>query len=159
MKDVNSTTYNVQRTAGALRFERLGKFVVFLSVATLMSSVVFAAQEGWSEKLASIPVQQGGRVKPFESFAREAILYVTGKTAWKKQPAAQTVWQWIVTPEKWIGEPLIYVGAPQVRSEFGLKLISKRVSAEVVMGEKAFVQKVEDALQRREKARITFFYR
>ncbi len=126
-----------------------------LAVGFLLTTVcmgqAWAAEKSWQETLSSIPVQQGGRVKPFESFAREAILYVTSRTAWHKQPATQTVWEWIVTPEKWISEPLIYVAAPQVRSEFGLKLIGKRVSAEVVMGEKAFVQKVEDAIQRREK--------
>lgn len=152
MKDVNSTTHNVQRTNGAVRFAQHGKLVIiFLLAVAFMSPVGFASEKSWPDELAKISVQQGGRVKPFESFAREAILYVTGRTAWEKKPATQTVWEWIVSPYKWVSQPLIYVGSPQVREEFGLKLIGKRVSAEVVMGEKSFVQKVEDAMHRREK--------
>ncbi len=131
-------------------------FMGRILIIGFLMSVIFAGhswaeEKNWQETLASIPVQHGGRVKPFESFAREAVLYVTGKNVWNKQPVAQTVWEWIVTPEKWISQPVIYVGLPQVREEFGLKLINKRVSAEVALGEKSFVQKVEDAMHRRDK--------
>lgn len=140
----------------AYSIKKLAAFTFRLSAMSLLLMTVFsgalwASEKSWSDELARISVQQGGRVKPFESFAREAVLYVTGKTSWQKQPATQTAWEWIVSPDKWISRPLIYVGAPQVRAEFGLKLINKRVSAEVVMGEKSFVQKVQDAIHRREK--------
>jgi len=118
---------------------------------------VFADDQAWSETLGKIAVQQGGRVKPFETFAREAVLYVTGKTSWQKQPAVETVWSWMAAPEKWTSQPLIYVSAPQVREEFGLKLIRKRVSAEVVLEEKGFSQKVQDAIHRREKREALSF--
>lgn len=109
------------------------------------------AEPAWAEKLAKIPVQQGGRVKPFETFAREALLYVTGKTSWQKQSAVETAWSWIAAPQAWTSQPLIYVGAPEIREEFGMKLIRKRVSAEIVFEEKSFSQKVSDAIHRREK--------
>lgn len=116
-----------------------------------------AAEAAWTETLAKIPVQQGGRVKPFETFAREALLYVTGKTGWKEQSAVETAWSWIVAPQKWMNEPLIYVGVPEIREEFGIKLIHKRVSPEVVFGEKGFSQKVSDAIHRREKKEALSF--
>lgn len=122
----------------------------WLMIICFSASTVFASQEKWTEPLAQIAVQQGGRVKPFETFAREAVLYVTGRTLLNGQRATQTVWEWMSAPEKAATQPLIYVGAPQIRAEFGLKLINKRVSSEVVLSEKAFMDKTQEALSRRE---------
>lgn len=126
-------------------------FWLLCSLSFVLCSSGFASEAKWQDTLAKIPVQQGGRVKPFETFAREAVLYVTGRPAWNKQPATQTVWEWMAVPEKWIDQSLIYVSAPQVRSEFGLKLINKRVSSEVVLSDKVFGEAVQDAIHRREK--------
>ncbi len=142
------------------RTNRLSALLLLLSPLFFFgsfSSSAIAAETVWTETLAKIPVQQGGRVKPFETFARETILYVTGKTAWEKKPAVETVWDWMAAPQKWFSQPLIYVGAPQIRDEFGLKLIRKRVSPEVVLGEKNFAQKVQDAIHRREKKEALSF--
>lgn len=131
-------------------------FTAFFSLWS-MPSKSFAAGNEWVDVLAKVPVQQGGRVKPFESFAREALLYVTGRTAWEKKTAVEIAWEWIAAPEKWAAIPLIYVGPQPIRDEFGLKLIGKRVSSEVALSEKSFVQKVQDAVHRRERREALSF--
>ncbi|MBI3306572.1 MAG: cytochrome c biogenesis protein CcsA [Candidatus Omnitrophica bacterium] len=101
--------------------------------------------------LESIPVQYAGRVKPFQSFAEEAVLYVTGKKIFKRTAATKLVWQWMSEPEKWNVEPMIPVSHPKVREDFGLMLVGHRVSCEVVLGHHVFLKEVESAMQRRQK--------
>ncbi|OGW72771.1 MAG: hypothetical protein A2Y02_02260 [Omnitrophica bacterium GWA2_52_12] len=95
--------------------------------------------------LGAIPVQHGGRIKPFESFAREAVLYVTGKGAFKKMDCVQLVWEWISRPEKWNQEPLIPVSYLPLARELSLKVIGGRISPEVALEDQAFIEKVAAA--------------
>ncbi len=159
MTDLSRTTHTASRKVltdcrGPWPAARI---LIMVCFAFFNFSQQVLAEEKWSESLGKISVQQGGRVKPFETFSREAILYVTGKTSFQKQSAAEVVWGWIVNPEKWAAQPLIYVGAPQIRAEFGLKIIGKRVSSDVILGEKIFSEKVQDAIHRREKRQTLSF--
>lgn len=98
------------------------------------------------DALGEIPVQHGGRIKPFESFAREAVLYVTGKSQYRKIEPARLVAEWISHPEKWNAEPIIPASFPALAEEFGVKAIRGRVSPEVVLEDPAFVKKTQAAL-------------
>lgn len=99
--------------------------------------------------LEEIPVQHSGRVKPFQSFAAEAVLYVTGKTSFMKMPVTELVWHWIAEPEKWMTKPLIPVSYKPLREEFGVMLVEGRLSPELALQHQPFTEKVKDAAQKR----------
>ncbi len=99
--------------------------------------------------LEEIPVQHAGRVKPFQGFAREAVLYVTGKSVYGKMPVSELVWHWIADPEKWNTKPLIPVSYKPLKQEFGVMLVDGRLSPELALNYEPFVQKVREAGQKR----------
>ena len=103
------------------------------------------------EKLEQVPVQHSGRIKPFETFAGEALLSVTGKSRWDGQNASEIVWQWIASPEKWASRPLLVVPSKDLRREFSLMVIGGRMSPEVALQNKAFLDKAQAAAMRRSR--------
>ncbi len=132
----------------------IGRFTVMLA---MFSGVIFlghARAEAWDSAdsvLRRIPVQSGGRVKPFESFAREALLSVTGKTALEGKTATLVVWDWIASPEKWHTKSFLPVRYAPLKKELGLMVIGGKISPELVLTNPPFQTKVEEALRREEK--------
>lgn len=62
--------------------------VIFLTL--LGTSAAFAAD--LPREVRSIPIQHNGRVKSFDSFARQTLRLVAGKESWKKESAAKVIW-------------------------------------------------------------------
>lgn len=79
----------------------------------------------WSFRDARlIPVQGGGRVKPLDSFAREAVLFATGSKSWKGDGRSwdplDMVFSWIAFPQHWDHQKFIQVSRLDVRRQVGL---------------------------------------
>ncbi|MEN0058753.1 MAG: cytochrome c biogenesis protein CcsA [Bdellovibrio sp.] len=53
------------------------------------------------EALKGLPVQDGGRVKPYDSFAREMLEIVYGKSKYEGQEATEIVMTWMLSPQAW----------------------------------------------------------
>ncbi len=113
------------------------------------SPLAHAADASAFDTLDKIPVQHSGRVKPFQSFAQEAVLYITGKNHFQKLSPTEAVFSWMAEPEKWMKSPLIPVSYQPLQQEFSLAVIGGRISPEIVLGHQAFLKQVEDALERR----------
>lgn len=99
--------------------------------------------------LERIPVQNGGRIKPFESFAQESVLFITGKKKFQRENPTATVWNWMADPERWSKEPILPAGHKELQKDFGLMVIKGKISPEVVMDHQPFVEKVKDASARK----------
>ena len=110
-----------------------------------------AFAESSHEVLAKIPVQHNGRIKPFESFAQESVLTLTGKNHFQGISPARLVWDWIARPQKWAAEPMIPVTLPALQEEFSLMLIRGRVSPETLLHHHAFIEKTQQAIMRKEQ--------
>ncbi len=68
--------------------------VLFLSLFVSMSAFGF-------NEMQILPVQDGGRIKPFDSFAREQLELVYGKTKFEGRAAYEVILTWMLTPEAW----------------------------------------------------------
>lgn len=92
-------------------------FVLFLWAAVWVfgESLFFAsrlsAEEGY-RVLSRLPVQSGGRVKPFSSLARETVREVTGKERWEGRPPMQTLLDWVAQSEAWEKKVFLRLDAP-----------------------------------------------
>ncbi len=129
--------------------------LVFMAVAGFCMPA-FAASDPVIDRLGEIPVQHSGRIKPFESFAREATLYITGRFEFRGMNPTQLVWEWISNPEKWDAEAFIPASFPALVKEFGVKEIHGRVSPAVVLTDSEFMKKTEAALALRDdKEKLT----
>jgi hypothetical protein len=77
--------------------------LTFCLVSAFFSPLVSA--DDALKALGQLPVQNGGRIKPFDSFARETVLSVTGKRSIEKQSPTQTVWLWMSETTAWNIKP------------------------------------------------------
>ena len=59
------------------------RIIITICAVFLLSGFVSHHTDAYRD-LGEIAVQYAGRVKPLESFAREAVLYVTGKPSFEK---------------------------------------------------------------------------
>lgn len=79
----------------------------------LMVSAVFFFSQNWVEAnsktaaLKYIPVQADGRVKPYDTLARESLSIIYGKTTFEKKPAYEIMFTMMLAPETW-GEREIF---------------------------------------------------
>jgi ABC-type transport system involved in cytochrome c biogenesis permease subunit len=78
------------------------KKVFLLLFSIFISSSAFAGLE-------SLPVQHGGRVKPFDSFAREMLSLVYGKETYKDRTATEVVFSWLLIPQEWDNTEIVLV--------------------------------------------------
>jgi ABC-type transport system involved in cytochrome c biogenesis permease subunit len=59
--------------------------------------------------LEQLPIQDGGRLKPFDSFAREVLLLVHGKNHFERRNPSEIVFTWILQPTAWQEKQLFEV--------------------------------------------------
>ena len=111
--------------------------LLHLATATatlLVSTVLFAAdpstdRSNWVFSDARmIPIQSGGRIKPLDSFAREAILNFTGSTTFRGADPVEQVFSMMAYPEYWQEQQFIQVGRIDLKRQLGLEETRKRFS-------------------------------
>ncbi len=131
---------------------RLLRHVLCCLAMTMVAVTPLASASGSSVKiLEEMPVQHNGRIKPFQSFAREASLAVTGRYKFKGMNAPELVWRWLTEPEVWNAKPFLPAAYKPLAGDFGLMIIEGRVSPEVALGHESFLEKVREAQARRER--------
>jgi hypothetical protein len=94
------------------------KFIITLFISAFALN---AHAEEFNWKLAGqILVQDGGRVKPLDTFARETISDVYGKDTYEGQNPVETYFRWMADGSRWRDVPLIYLPKGDLRKELGL---------------------------------------
>lgn len=135
----------VDKCRGAI-YRALGRheWRPYMSVLILFmfSSLAFAYAESIEDVLGKIPVQNGGRVKPFRSFAQENALLITGKSSWEQQNPTVLIWRWIAQPQVWSARPMIPLRDPQLRKIFSSDLVKDRVAPNLVLNNLDFVKSI-----------------
>lgn len=98
-----------------------------------------------------IAVQTGGRMKPLETFARDLVAQIYGKSAYPGQHPVETYFRWMADGEAWAGAPLIYIPKSDLRDQLGLARPGNYFSMEEVRQSRALMDLVMEG-QRRETA-------
>lgn len=130
---------------------------LFLTAVFCCPDAAIAKADDAYDVLARIPVQHGGRIKPFETFAKEAVLFVTEKKSFKGIRPVELVWRWINEPEKWVQTPMLPLHYEPLREEFSIMAIGKRISPEIVLNHQPFIAAAQEAAQKRSiKEKLSF---
>ncbi len=96
------------------------KYVVIL--LSVLSVISLAQAEEFNWNLAGqIIVQDGGRLKPLDTFARELVTDVVGKDTYEGQHPVETYFRWMSDGSRWAEMPLIYLPKGDLRQELGLQ--------------------------------------
>jgi len=104
--------------------------ILLLVLLVFPSLNVFAFE---SPELGSLAIQDGGRVKPFDTFARESVQLLTGTQNFKAEggeprEAAQIVLSWLILPEEWQQRKFIVVNHQDLKRDLGFPIEQKYFS-------------------------------
>ena len=86
------------------------------------------------------PVQSGGRLKPFDEFARENILALTGSRTWSGFDPSEMILSMMVNPKAWADEKIIRISIPEVNQQLLLEGGRKFFSPSELLSSNAFLQ-------------------
>lgn len=113
-----------------------------------------------TKALRLLPVQDAGRTKPFDTFARESLQLVYGSQTYKtksgeKRPATEIVMTWMLVPQYWDSQKIVEVGHSGLKESMRLDSKEKFFSPEelfanerlpLVMQELASFRETKDKL-------------
>lgn len=93
------------------------------------------------EALKRLPIQDAGRIKPFDTFARETLQMVYGKTSYKplakegdptkdlrSRPALEIVMTWFLAPQFWDEQPIVELKLAALKEALNLEKTRDRFS-------------------------------
>ena len=93
------------------RINKCYRLIAFSVLSCLLPVAVFFSHQAHalegSEELSIMAVQDGGRIKPYDSFAREALQLIYGKSTYNGKPASHIVMTWLLAPEVWEEKKLV----------------------------------------------------
>lgn len=132
------------------------KNLFLIGLGILVSSVSFSSVEkrdGFSWKsVESWAIQDRGRVKPYDTFARESVLYITGKSSWKGLTASEVTFGWLVAFDKdWDGEEFIRVDYKPLKEALRLDVKRQYFRPIEIRSVEGLDKMVSDAVQKQNR--------
>lgn len=106
-------------------------------------------RKGWSfEALARTPILNGGRLKPMDAFATDAVLFVTGSRQYQGWRNLDLLLSWMSAPHLWESQSIFKISAPDVRKQLLLPADRTRFSANELFHNPQMKQYWESLYQR-----------
>jgi cytochrome c-type biogenesis protein CcsB len=91
-----------------------------------------------------LPVQDGGRVKPFDTYARELLFSLSGKVSWEGHPATSVAFSMMADGDAWKQKPIIKVEHLPLKEKFELGGERKYFSFQELLDQRDLVMYAED---------------
>lgn len=136
-------------------------FVQFVSL--VFSPLVFASRAG--EQIRNLPVQDAGRIKPFDTFAKETLELVYGKQIYKFKegtPSVAAHWvvlTWMLSPESWVSRPLFEVKHHEILGKLKLPTDKKHFTGDELFKSENFMNLMQELQNKRDtKEKLTPYF-
>ncbi|MBC7419466.1 MAG: cytochrome c biogenesis protein CcsA [Bdellovibrio sp.] len=130
---------------------------------TLFLGLSSFAKDG--EQIRYLPVQDAGRIKPFDTFAKETLELIYGKKSYKEtedKPSIKAQWvvlTWMLAPESWVARPLFEVKHHELLEQLGLSKERKHFTGKELFESEKFANLMQDLQNKREtKEKLTPYY-
>ncbi len=122
------------------------------SIALLLAFCipVFAEPMDFSA-LGKIPIQDGGRVKPLDTFARESVRMVTGRERFEGRDSLDTLMQWIAQPGPWDMKECVLVENLGLKDMLGIPKDQKRAMPVSLVHNDGFIAYANQCYEKQEK--------
>lgn len=102
------------------------------------------ADQAIGESLKILPVQSEGRVQPFDTFSRNSLRFIYGKSHFNDRPAVDILMSWMLLPEHWNETEFIQVRDSVLRKALQLDLNKNLFSPKRLLQNKNFIQEVAE---------------
>src|SRR4051812_28551613 len=105
-----------------------------MSVLFLLLASSSNASANTSENhLSLLPVQDGGRIKPYDTFARESLQLIYGKAKFNGQKASEIVMTWMLAPEIWDEKEIVLLRRTDVKEALKLDVDKTHYTAKSLL--------------------------
>lgn len=156
-------------------------FIAVAFAAALNVSPANAQSDAGMEALKRLPIQDSGRVKPFDTFARESLQLIYGRTTYRppktlpgsyaetekseskidkrSRPAIEIVVTWFLAPQFWDEQPIIELKLAALKKALDLELQRDRFTPRELFVNSRLGLVFQDLTAYREtKAKLTPYY-
>jgi ABC-type transport system involved in cytochrome c biogenesis permease subunit len=99
---------------------------VLLLVLALFAPLAASANVTDYDAFARLPVQDGGRVMPMDSFARLRLLQFSGRSTFEKKPAVEWLARLLFDPQNSQSDSVFMVNNPELLEAIGLETLEGR---------------------------------
>ena len=106
-------------------------FFVLLSIFLLNFSSKANADE--FSALGKLAVQDGGRIKPFDTFAKESMQLIHGKSNLNGRDAVEVVFTWMLLPDVWSKMEFLKIDYRKLKEDLDLEPTKKYFSMAEIM--------------------------
>lgn len=163
----------VTRTNRAFRSSILVFIAALISVSSAVSFAGGDDSKAGMEALQRLPIQDAGRIKPFETFARETLQMVYGRTAYqpipkegegatkdlRPRPALEIIMTWFLAPEFWDAQPIIEMKMTALKEALNLDKTRDRFAPRELFSNDRIGLVFQDLASYREtKAKLNPYY-
>ncbi len=141
-------------------------FILVVAFALVQLSGLQKTWAAPAEAIRYLPVQDAGRVKPFNTFAREKLELVYGKKSYKPSDesgkeieAEWVVLTWMLSPESWVTRPLFEVRNKEVLEKLKLPSDKKYFTGQEIFKSEGFQNLLQELTNKREsKEKLTPYF-
>lgn len=95
-----------------------------LLVVMLLPSASWGLSGEGYDAIRALPVQDGGRIKPLDTFALESLQLIYGKSKFEGKTPVEIFMTWVLAPEEWRSKKMFLIRHSGLRE--GLKLENER---------------------------------
>ncbi len=97
------------------------------------------------------PVLHNGRVKPFDSFARETLYQITGRPAWGRQDPVETLRSILDEPNRWQEELILSVPFVPLREALGMSRKTTHISYAQLVSERKLMRMLPPIVEKQQR--------
>lgn len=128
-----------------------------LAIVALGGTTARAATEGQSLRL--LAVQDNGRVKPYDTFARETLQSIYGKAQYEDRAAWEVVLTWMLAPTVWAEKELFELRNHEILEHLKLDPSRRWFKGDEIFGQERFPELMQELRVRREsKEKLTPYF-
>ena len=104
----------------------------FMKLKTIISLIIIfwqtLAMADKSSLLDALPIQSGGRIKPFGTFAKESLQIIYGKPRYEDKSPSEVVFTWLLLPTHWSQTDIIEISRLDLKQNLKLDVQKKHFS-------------------------------
>lgn len=132
------------------------QLILILLISLLVYKGVFAAT---GDALRYLPVQDSGRIKPYDSFSKEMLEIVYGKSTFEGRGASEIIFTWMLSPTAWQNKKIFEVRNHEVLKALNLPLDQRYFTGEELFANERFPMVQAELQSKREsKEKLTPYF-
>ena len=81
-----------------------------------------------SSLLNALPIQSGGRIKPFGTFAKESLQLIYGRSSYENKSPSEVIFTWLLLPAHWSQVDIIEISRTDLKQNLKLDVQKKHFS-------------------------------